>query len=106
MVKNQLQHAHKSKDDRKQTKTTGLISKDTEINWWPCVHQVYLVPQGVEHIKKCACAYISAWSQLEQWAKGTFIVLVIFFHFFQSIISNRVDVSICFSLFIVFFNKI
>ena len=31
MVKNQLWHAHKSKDDSKQTKTTGLISKDTEV---------------------------------------------------------------------------
>ena len=45
MVKKQLRHAHKSKDDRKQTKTTGLISKDTEVKSWPCVHQVYLVVQ-------------------------------------------------------------
>ena len=31
MLKNQLRHVHKSKDDRKQTKMTGLISKDTEV---------------------------------------------------------------------------
>ena len=37
MVKKQLRHAHKSKDDRKQTKTTGLISKDTEVKRWLCV---------------------------------------------------------------------
>ena len=36
---------HKSKDDIKQTKKTGLISKDTEVKRWPCVHQVYLVVQ-------------------------------------------------------------
>ena len=44
-VKNQLWHAHKSKDDRKQTKTTGLISKNTEVKRWPCVNQIYLVVQ-------------------------------------------------------------
>ena len=30
----------RTKDDSKQTKTTGLISKDTELKRWPCVHQV------------------------------------------------------------------
>ena len=45
IVKNQMRHAHKSKDDRKQTKTTGLILKDTEVKRWPYVHQVYLVVQ-------------------------------------------------------------
>jgi hypothetical protein len=25
--------------------TTGLISKDTEVKRWPCVHQIYLAVQ-------------------------------------------------------------
>jgi hypothetical protein len=47
LEKNQLRHAHKSKDDRNQTKTTGFMSKDTEVKRWPFVHQVYLVAHGV-----------------------------------------------------------
>ena len=100
MIQNQLRHAHTSKDNRKQSKTTGFISKDTEVKRWPCVHQVYLVVQHglgllkisfptidndtcpryvhcITHINKqpsvhIVSAYGSAWSQLEQLAMGTF----------------------------------
>ena len=40
MLKNRLRHAHKSKDDRKQTKTTGLISKDTKVKRWICIYDI------------------------------------------------------------------